>query len=167
MNSLRTLLALVVFLAVGAAIAPAAGPKKITPKGVDGVKLGMTHAELREQGLVKRMRRGCPLGGDDTRAAKLKKPLEGIVGYTKNRPRKARDITITGGAKARGVGIGDRIPDIKAAYPKAKVNRDTEDTFGITLVRVPKKGGGPLRFGVSTETERITIIGVPYIAFCE
>ena len=78
-----------------------------------------------------------------------------------------RDITIKGGAEARGVGIGDTIPDIKAAYPKAKVDHSTDDTFLITLVKIPKDGGGKLRFGVSTKTDKITLIGVPYIAFCE
>lgn len=167
MNLLRTLALLVVAAAVcGSAVAGTA-PKKITPAGVDGVKLGMTHKKLRANELVGKMTRGCPLGGTNTRSAKLRKPLRGSVNYTTNRPRRVRDITITGGATARGVGIGDRIRDIRAAYPKAKVNRATEDTFGLTLVKVPKKGGGPLRFGVSTKTKRITLIGVPYIAFCE
>jgi len=167
-NSLRALLVLAGVCLLSAALAAAASaPKKITPKGVDGVKLGMTHKELRDRGLVGRLRGGCPLGGDDTRSARLKRPLRGIVNYTTRKPRRARDITIRRGGAARGVGIGERIADIRDAFPKARVNRDTEDTFGITLVRVPRKGGGPLRFAVSTETRRITLIGVPYIAFCE
>jgi hypothetical protein len=39
--------------------------------------------------------------------------------------------------------------------------------FRLTLVRVPKNGGGRIMFGVSTRTKRTTLIGVPLIAFCE
>jgi hypothetical protein len=140
---------------------------KITKAGVGKVKLGTSYRQLRRQGLVRRIQPGCELGGPDTRSARLKPPLEGTVNFTQNRPRRVRDITISDGAEARGVGVGDRIRDIKAAYPKAKVNRKTEETFGIWLVRVPKSGGGPLRFAVDADTRRITLIGVPYVAFCE
>ena len=149
------------------AAAQAGDPLKITPEGVGKLKVGMKHKRARELGLVGRIRQGCELGGPDTRAAQLKPPLKGSVNYTRKKPRRVRDITITGGAEARGVGIGERIRDIKDAYPSAKVNHATDETFGITLVKIPRDGGGPLRFGVSTKTDKITLIGVPYIAFCE
>ena len=150
-------------LAAGQAIPP----EKITSEGVGKLKLGMKHKRARELGLVGQIRQGCELGGPDTRGANLKPPLRGEVNYTRKKPRRVRDITIKGGAEARGVGIGDTIADIKAAYPKAKVDHSTDDTFLITLVKIPKDGGGKLRFGVSTKTDKITLIGVPYIAFCE
>jgi hypothetical protein len=36
-------------------------------------------------------------------------------------------------------------------------------------VKTPKRphSGGRIMFGVSTQTHRATIIGVPFIAFCE
>ena len=34
-------------------------------------------------------------------------------------------------------------------------------------MKIPKDGGGNLHFGVSTKPNKITLIGVPYIAFCE
>ena len=142
-------------------------PQKITRHGVGELRLGMTHREAHEMGLVGRKRPGCPLGGDHTRSAKLKAPLKGSVNYTRRNPRRVRDITVSGGAEARGVGIGERIRDIKDAYPKAKVDHSTDETFELTLVKIPRDGGGKLRFGVSTKTDRITLIGVPYIAFCE
>ena len=151
-------------LAAGQAVPP---ETKITPEGVGKLKLGMKHKRARELGLVGRIRQGCELGGPNTRAANLKPPLRGSVNYTRKKPRRVRDITIKGGAEARGVGIGDTIPDIKDAYPKAKVDHSTDETFLITLVKIPKDGGGKLRFGVSTKTDKITSIGVPYIAFCE
>ena len=165
----RALFVLLAAMAAITALAAAQGddPQKITRHGVGELQLGMTHREARDLGLVGRMRRGCPLGGSDTRAAKLKAPLKGSVNYTKSRPRKVRDITVEGGATARGVGIGDRIRDIKDEYPKARVDHSTDETFELTLVKIPRDGGGKLRFGVSTKTNRITLIGVPYIAFCE
>jgi hypothetical protein len=157
--------------AIGATVAPAhtggAAPKKITPSGVGGVKLGKTYIQLRRQDLVKKIQKGCELGGPNTRSAQLKAPLSGSVNFTLSNPRKVTAITIRKGARARGVGIGAKIPAIKAAFPKAKVNHDTDDTFGIPLVTVPKSGGGRLAFAVDTTTKRTTLIGVPGIPFCE
>ena len=157
--------------AIGAAASPGetgyAAAKKITPSGVGAVKLGKTYARLRQQRLVGRIGPGCKLGGPNTRSARLRAPLKGSVDFTLTSPRKVVNISVRGGAKARGVGIGDTIPEIKAAYPKAKVDRSTEEVFGITLVKVPKRGGGRLQFAVKTSTDKVTLIGVPFIAFCE
>ena len=153
-------------VATAGALSPA--PRKITREGVGPVKLGMTYQELRAKGLVRPIRRGCELGGPDTRSARLRGFVKGEVNFGRKRPRRVRDITVRGGpAFARGVGIGDTIPDIKDAYPKAKENHATDETFGVTLVRAPRNGGGPIRFAVDVDTERITLIGVPHIAFCE
>lgn len=156
---------------VGAAFAHrgtlAAAPAKITPRGVDGVKLGATYAQLRARHLVGRIGKGCELAGPNARSASLRRPLKGSVDFTMTTPRKVTDISIRGGATARGVGIGATIAQIKAAYPKAKVDHSTDHTFAITLVRIPKNGGGRLQFAVDTMTHRTVIIGVPAIPFCE
>jgi hypothetical protein len=144
-----------------------AADKKITPSGVGQVKLGKTHQSLRADGLVGPIRPGCELSGPDVRSAKLRAPLKGSVDYTLTAPRKVRRITVTGGAKARGVGIGGTIAQIKAAFPKAKVDHSTEDVFGITLVKIPKDGGGRLRFAVDVGSKKITMIGIPVIPFCD
>jgi len=142
--------------------------QKITAAGVGKVKIGKSYSKLRAQGLVRKIGPGCELGGPNTRQAKLKPPLKGFVNFTLDKPRKVTDITIRGGnATARGVGIGDTIPDIKAAFPKAKVTHKTDQTFGVTLVRVPKSGGGKIHFAVDTGTKKITLIGVPSLGFCE
>jgi hypothetical protein len=160
-------------VAIGVASAPgqtghaAAAPKKITAEGVGKVKLGKTHRRLREQGLVRRLRRGCELAGPDARSARLRAPLQGQVNYTMTTPRRVTDITIRGGAKARGVGVGATIRRIKDAFPRAKVDHSTDEVFGITLVKIPKNGGGPIKFAVDVDTHRTTLIGVPIIAFCE
>jgi hypothetical protein len=157
-------------LAVGPAAAPGesgnAAAKRITAAGVGNVKLGKTFRQLRDAGLVGRLRPGCELA-ENTRSARLKAPLRGQVNFTQSNPRKVTDITIRGGAKARGVGIGATIPQIKAKFPKAKVDHSTDAVFGITLVRVPKNGGGRIKFAVDVDTHKVTLIGVPIIAFCE
>ena len=165
----RTLIAaaVVVVVAMLAVPASAAAPQKITRNGVGQVKLGMTFQELRDKGLVGKLRPGCELGGPNTRSARLRSPLRGVVDFTQTNPRKVTNITILRGARARGVKVGDRIRDIKDAYPKAKVNRQTEDVFGVWLVRVPRNGGGRITFSVPVDTKRIDRIGVPFIPFCE
>jgi hypothetical protein len=153
---------------VGTAIAFGAGSlPKITGSGVGAVKVGMTYTEARHKGLIEKIRPGCELGGANTRSARLKKPLLGSVNFTLKSPRKITDITIEGGAKARGVGVGSTIKQIKAKFPKAKVDHSTDDTFALTLVRIPKNGGGKIMFGVSTDTHQTIVVGVPFIAFCE
>ena len=163
----RTLIAAAVVIAMLAVPASAAAPQKITKNGVGQVKLGMTFQQLRDKGLVGKLRPGCELGGPNTRSARLRSPLRGIVDFTQTNPRKVTNITILRGARARGVKVGDRIRDIRDAYPKAKVNRQTEDVFGVWLVRVPRNGGGRITFSVPVDTKRIDRIGVPFIPFCE
>ena len=147
--------------------ASAPAPQNITSKGVGQVKLGKRFATLRQQGLVGKLRPGCELGGPQTRAARLRSPLQGTVNFTLTNPRKATDITIRGGAEARGVGIGDRIADIKAAFPKRRIDHSQEDVFGLTFVFIRKKSNPKLMFALDVDTKKITLIGVPFIAFCE
>jgi hypothetical protein len=47
------------------------------------------------------------------------------------------------------------------------VDRETEEVFGITLVKIPKNGGGRLQFAVDVDTKKVDLIGIPFIAFCE
>ena len=156
-------------IASSAAPGQAAAAAKISPVRVDGVHLGDTHQDLRARGKVGPIRPGCELGGPNTRGAKLRAPLKGGVNYTLSSPRRVDSITITGGARARGVGIGAKIPAIKAKFPNATVDHSTDQVFQLTLVKTPKRpqSGGQITFGVSTITKRTTIIGVPFIAFCE
>lgn len=153
----------------GAAPAPTGhgAAKAITRTGVHGVRLGFTYQRLHRHHRVGRIRRGCELGGPNTRSARLRAPLQGSADFTLTSPHKVTNITIRGGATARGVGIGDTIADVQAAYPKATVDHGTDAVFGITLVKVPKSGGGRLQLAVDTTTHRVTLIGIPFIAFCE
>jgi hypothetical protein len=166
--------ALVASFAVAVAVSGAAPgqdsqvPAKISPTRVDGVHLRDTHADLRARGKVGPIRPGCELGGPNTRSARLRQPLKGSVNYTLSSPRRVTSITVTGGARARGVGIGAKIPAIRAKFPNVTVDHSTDEVFQLTLVKTPKRPkGGQITFGVSTQTKRTTVIGVPFIAFCE
>ena len=176
MSPLRLVLLLVpACLVAAAAVAMASPPTAqdsaaavITPTRVDGIHLGDTHADLLSRGKVGPIGPGCEFGGPNTRSARLRAPLKGQVDYTLNSPRKVTTITVTKGAKARGVGIGATIAAIKAKFPNAIVDHSTDQVFQLTVVRTPKRPkGGRIMFGVSTQTHKTTIIGVPNIAFCE
>jgi hypothetical protein len=156
--------------ATGTAAAPAESSHEsaiISPSGVDGVKLGARYSTLRKHHKIGKIRKGCNLGGPNTRSARLLSPLKGSVDFTLTARRYVANITVTGGAESRGVGIGATIAQIKRAFPKAKSDHSTDKTFGVTLVKIPKGHGGRLQFAVSTKTEKTVEIGIPFIAFCE
>jgi len=170
----RLLLACIVTacaVALGAAVAPAltlrATPKRITAAGVGDVKLGALYTKLRAAGRVGKIGPGCELAGPGARSAALRAPLGGSVDLTRSSPRRVRVIAILKGAKARGVGIGSTQAQVKRAFPRAVVDRSTERTFGIRIMKVPRGGGGRLQFGISTRTKKVTLIGIPHIAICD
>jgi len=141
-------------------------PNKITASGVGRVKLGETYTELRQQGLVKKIVPGCELDARDTRSAALEAPLTGGVEFTPTSPRKVTYIMIRRDATARGVGVGAKIPAIKAAFPQAKVSTEPS-VGGVILVEIPENDGGRLTFAVDPNTKQTVLIGIPGIAFCE
>ncbi len=145
----------------------AAAAKKVTPAGVGAVKLGKTYRELRAAGLIGKLRRGCEVAGPEARFARLRAPLRGTVDFTTGSPRRVRTISISKGATARGVGIGDSEADIRAAFPRAKFDHSTDETFGITVVRIPRSDGGKLQFALGTRSGKVELIAVPRIVFCE
>ena len=163
---MRTLLlaAVVAALVAGTAYAATA---TVTKDRVGRVHLGQKHSTLQARGLLGRARKGCELAGPGTRAARLRAPLRGIANLTRRTPRRVRDITVTKGAAARGVGIGATVADITAKFPHAKADHSTDMVFRYTLVRVPKRDGGRIAFAVDTGTKRVTAIGIPFIAACE
>jgi hypothetical protein len=157
-----------VIAVAGASIAVGAGSgTKITASGVGKVKIGKTYKKLRAQHLIEKIKPGCELGGPNTRAARLKKPLLGAVNFTLKSPRKVTDVQIEGGATVRGLGVGATIKQIKAKFPKAKANHSIDDTVGLTLVRIPKSEGGRITFGVSTQSHQTVVIGIPQVAICD
>jgi hypothetical protein len=153
-------------LLLGGAAAYGAGAQ-ITGDGVGAVELGAKASELSQAGLIGPLKPGCELGGPKTRTAKLKAPLKGSVNFTLTTPRRVDNILVTGGATASGVGIGSRKRAIKNEFPHVKVNHTTESVFGITSFRVPRPDGGKFEFAVDVDTKRVTLIGIPFIAFCE
>ena len=158
-------------IVLGASGAPAqtgtTAAQKITGKGVGQLEVGMLFSDARAMGLVRRARPGCPLE-DNSRSAKLSSPLKGSVNLTTTTPRRIRSISVRGGATARGVGVGDPLSAIKAAYPSAKVDKKQAAVFGFWFVRVPKSGGGRIEFTAKTSAPHAVVqIDVPRVAFCE
>lgn len=155
-------------VATTGAKASRSAPLRFTRTGVGGVRIGAPYAQLRSRGVVGPLRRGCPLGGPHTRSTQLlRSPLRAHADLTTTRKRRVRSISISRGARNRGVGIGSTIPQIRRAFGRIAVNRDSEEVFGITLVTVPKRSGGRFQFAVDVKTKRTTLIGIPSIAFCE
>jgi hypothetical protein len=147
--------------AVAAPLRP--GAAKITGAGVDGVKVGASYTALRNAHKLAKATRGCELAGSQARAAKLLSPLKGSVDLTLSRPRKVDTITVTGGARAHGVGVGATLAKVKAAFAHEKVRH----VLGITVVRVPKSDGGPFEFSLGAAGKKVDAIGIPHLAFCE
>jgi hypothetical protein len=152
-------------LAAPAAANPAAA--KITGSGVDGVKVGASYVALRHAHKLAKATRGCELAGPQARAARLLSPLKGSVNLTMANPRHVQTILITGGAKAKGVGIGSKLASVKAKFPHVTVDHGTDSTFGISVARVPKRDGGKFEFAIDVKTHKVTLIGIPGLAFCE
>jgi hypothetical protein len=155
--------ALLAGLALTATAAAAPGAAKISGAGVDGVKVGASYTSLRNAHKLAKATRGCELAGPQARAAKLLAPLKGSVNLTLTRPRKVDTITVTGGARAKGVGVGSSRAAVKRAFPKARFRR----TLGITIALVPKSEGGTFELSLGPAGKRVDSIGIPHLAFCE
>jgi hypothetical protein len=153
--------------ALGVPGAPAQTDASITPKAVGALKLGMRFERARELGLVGKARRGCDLD-PTSRYARLSSPLKGTVDLTGDAPRRIARISIRGGATARGVGVGDPLDALEAAFPSAEVNTRRVPTFGFWFVRVRERDGGPLEFTVETTGDNeVFQIDLPRYGFCE
>ena len=156
--------------AAPAAVAPAAdaAPARITPSGVGAVRLGRTYTSLRRAGSLGKLVTGCEPAGPRARSASLRAPLRGHVDLTLRAPRRVATILVRGGgATARGVGIGSTSAAARRAFPRAKIDHRGDAVLGLTIVRVPKRAGGRLEFGVDTTTKRVTLIGIPRIPVCD
>jgi len=139
----------------------------ITAKGVGPVKLGATAKSLQAKGLIGKLKTGCELAGPGTRAASVK-AFNGTVGFTMTKVRKVDVIAVDGpGPQARGVEVGDTLPEIRKAYRTVEVDTSLQDTFGGDFVKVSKKAGGPIQFFVNAESGKIETIGVPSAPVCE
>jgi hypothetical protein len=163
-----------VLLMIGAAVAisfaaasEGASSVRASAAGAGQVRLGQTYASLRAAKLLGKIGPGCPLAGPNTRSAPLVLPLQGGADLSASSPRRVTGLTIFGGAKARGIGSGATLGRVRAAFPRVVLDHSGDKTLGITLARVPRAGGGPLQFAISTKTHKVTLIGVPRVAICE
>ena len=140
--------------------------QRVTAKGVGKVKLGKTYKSLRRAGLIGKIGPGCELAGPRARTARLRAPLEGHVDLGPGRKRRVKHITVLGGAAARGVRVGDTQDDVLQEFPRARVDESTQDRYGVTIVKVPKSGGGRMEFVIGSG-ERVMSINLPGASFCE
>jgi hypothetical protein len=158
----RLTAAVVLSLAVTATAAASTADKKITPKGVGQIKLGAPVGALQDAGLVGGLTPGCELASPPVRSAKLRSPLKGFVEVGLDN--KVKAITIRGGARARGVGVGDTLADITAKFPKRKV---IDTPFGVTRVKIPKRGGGRMDFLIRKSTGKVRSVELPRLRVCD
>jgi hypothetical protein len=158
-------------LGLATAAAPATSmtpaPPKITAKGVGQIKLGARYKTLRAAHLLGPIGPGCELAGPQARSARLVAPLKGSVDFTMTNIRRVATITVGGGAKARGVGIGATRANVKQQFPKVVFDHSIETTAGVTIARIPKSGGGRLEFAIDTTSKKVTLIGIPRIPICD
>ena len=115
--------------------------------------------------LVGKLHKGvCDAAGPNASPfARLRSPLRGQANFTKRLPHKLTDITIRGGAKARGVGVGDSLAKVKAAFPKRQIRHD----LGFIFVDIRKTSNIKEQFILDQDTRKVTDIGVPFVALCE
>ncbi len=144
---------------------PAVAAEKVTRNGVGDVEVGASYRSLRDAGLVGKTQPGCELEGPGRRVAPLKAPLRGFAQL--DRQRRVEGVYVTRGATARGVGVGDRLRKLRRAYDTVRVDRSTEETFGIALATIPRSSGGRIQFAIGAKNGRVQGIGVPIIPFCE
>lgn len=171
------LLTLLAGLAAGAALVQPAGagvrarsarPLLVTATRAGRVHLGELASTLIARHLIGKIRPGCPLGGSNTRSARLSRPLAGTVDFTLSSPRRVQDISVTGGGvTARGIAIGASLKAVKRAYPKAHIDNSTVATFGVISILIPRSEGGPLQLDVDHKSKRLIIIGAPFVATCD
>ena len=156
--------AVVALLALGPA-ATAAAPPKIKPAGVGQVKLGMTFKQLRQKHLVGKLHKGtCDAAGPNASPfARLRSPLSGQANFTRSVPHKLTDISIRGGARARGVGVGDSLAKVKARFLKRQIRHD----LGLIFVDIRKTSNIKEQFILDQGTRKVSVIGVPFVALCE
>jgi hypothetical protein len=134
--------------------------------GAGDVELGGKASKLKQAGLIGRPHPGGELA-PNTRSAKLKGPLQGVVNFTVSSPRRAENIFVTGAAMAAGVGIGLPKRAVKAAFPHVKFDPPHRGRLGITLAKIPRSDGGRFQVGVDAASKKVTSFGIPFIAFCE
>jgi len=151
----------------GAQFAEAAPPPKVTNHGVAGVDLGDRAGQLRKHGRIGALKPGCPLGGTDVRYARLKGGVDGVANFTSTTPRRVTDVQIRGGAKFKGVGIGATRKQIRKKFPHARFDNSTKEVFGIVVATIPKRDGGRVQMAIEVGTNKVGLIGVPHLAFCE
>jgi hypothetical protein len=150
----------------GDAASQAPAPPIVTPKGVDGLRLGATVKALHRQHLIKRLQPGCELDPGQ-RVARLRPPLHGFAVFS--RSNRLFSLQITGGARTgKGIGIGSTPKEARQAYPKAEYDPPgTVSPFEQGFIWVNRIEHPKMTFVVDPETKLISEISVHAPNACE
>ncbi len=141
----------------------------IGEQGIGRLRLGMSVAQAKATGEIGATGPGCELAGPGELAADLR--VGSAVGSVTFRDGVLHSFTVRSGAKTTtGVGPGATVAQIQQAYANGyavKVDHETEDQFGITLVSVLRDGTQRFGFDVATDTGKARSVSVPEVSFCE
>lgn len=146
--------------------AAAATPWLVSAKGIGPVTLGRSYAGLKADGLVGKLRPGCPLGPKRF-GAKLRPPAKGLVTF--NAHRHVVDVSVTAAAQtAKHATIGDTATHVLALYPSARyIKAKPTDPIPFGVIQVNKKGKPQFSFLIDATTKRVVQLDAPTAQFCE
>ncbi len=155
---------------IPAALAANATSPVITERGVGGLTLGRTLAQVRGAGLVGRVTPGCELASPRPYGARLQAPLQGFATFS-GRAATSRlvSLSITGGAATdRQVTIGTTAAKVRRAYPKARLqNSRAGDPIEIYAIVVARARRDRIWFVLDRPGGRVQSIHIPGPEFCE
>ena len=155
---------------IPAALAANATSPVITDRGVGGLTLGRTLAQVRGAGLVGRVTPGCELASPRPYGARLRAPLQGFATFS-GRAATSRlvSLVVTGGAATdRQVTIGTTAAKVRRAYPKARLqNSRAGDPIEIYAIVVARARRDRIWFVLDRPGGRVQSIHIPGPEFCE
>lgn len=154
--------------ATTATSAESAASRTLTENGLGKLRLDMTLADARETGEIGSGRPGCELAGSGEIVTDLNTGVEGLVYF--NDDLLTGIVVRNGATTATGVGPGSTIAEIQQAYGsgyEVKVDRGTEEVFGVAIVSVLRGSKQLFGFDVPPDTGKARSLATPAIRFCE
>jgi len=165
--------ALGAFLLAAGVMALGAGashPLVLSEKGVGGLQLGRSLAQIQSLHLIGAIRMGCDLSSTPSYNASLEAPFAGDATFDGNKPTsRLVALSITGGAVTnRGVAIGSSAAAVKHAYPTAKVQDSPPPNALVFYALAVQKGNKDLLwFLLDHHGGKVELFDVPVPQFCD
>ena len=145
-----------------------AASRTVTENGLGKLRLDMTLADARETGEIGSGRPGCELAGSGEIVADLNTGVDGLVYF--NDDLLTGIVVRNGATTAAGVGPGSTIAEIQQAYGsgyEVKVDRSTEEVFGVAVVSVLRGTKQVFGFDVPPDTGKARSLAMPAVRACE